>query len=446
MIRDPRFRTADDDLAVRLSRYWDALVDEDATPPEPTPDLGDLAVIVRGLADLPRDPAPEEVHARAKARLSANPEWLGLPTIRPHDVSSVPVASNGHTSHEVDAEDAGGERAPTPLRRILPFVELAALAAAILLLLYVAFGRDRHQAVAPVGGTPTVVPAPSPTPGVEIVTLGAVTMPVERLLTRLTAAPTPTPDNPALTPFQSPWWVATGRVVLAPGEGGSLPSISPATGIGFELLLEGSYTVSSGSPLRVVRVSGATEEIPAGTTVTLAPGDSVLHLDVGATQSWRNPGQTEAVLIGAGFYTSNTAIRQRGGTLVGVGGIAGEYWAEMEGNIWIASGIPDGPVLATIRRLTLSPGAALPAMPEVYPTLRWIESGEVGWTAVGAGIATRPPDKPTSRFFGGQRLPWTPSAPGVQIVLSNPSDTDPAVIWEVILTPAGPSPPSPEPS
>src|SRR5262249_61658867 len=62
MIRDPRFRTPDDELAVRLSRYWDDLVEEDTAPSEPASDLGDLVGIVRGLAESPRDSAPEDFH------------------------------------------------------------------------------------------------------------------------------------------------------------------------------------------------------------------------------------------------------------------------------------------------------------------------------------------------------------------------------------------------
>jgi hypothetical protein len=429
---------ADDQSLDALSRHWNAVVRGEPVLPEagPDPSLIDALAWATAQDDTPA-PDPAFV-ARLEGSLVGT-VWQTLPASAPVP----PRPSNGRVVPEP-------RRSNSPARPIVhePRRSPMALFATALLLLvtflgiYLAFRPQNQSVVAPVGGTPTVVPSATPIPGVEITDFGAVAVPIAIVRSRSAATPAPLPQEAVLTPFQAPWWITMGRVTLAPGEGGSLPAISPATGIGFELLLQGSFTVSSGATLHVVRADGTTEEIPMGTEVTLAPGDSVVHLDTGARQSWHNPGQTEAVLLGAGFYTSNLAVRVSHGTLVGVGGITGQMLAAMDGNTWNEAGLPDGPVVASFRRLTLAPGTALPPAPEIYPTLRWIESGELGWTPIGGGIATRPPGRPMMTYFGWQQPPWSPSSPGVQIVLSNPSETEPLIIWEVVMTPAGPSPPA----
>jgi hypothetical protein len=430
MIRDPRFRTPDDELAVRLSRYWDALVAEDIALSEPAAALGDLAVIVGDLAELPRDPAPEDVHARARARLSADPEWLSLLTTSPHVIASLPPASNGQ--RWIDDMETGSVsfRPPTLLRRMLPFVELTAIAAAILLLLYVAFRPERHEAVGPIGGTPTAVPAPTPIPGVTVDGIGTVTLPAETI------------------PGKGSWFGAW-RATLEPGAAGSYGSIAPNRSVGVESVLVGTYATRSEGPMRIIRSDGSTEDVPVGTEATIGPGESILVLDNAVARTFRNPGATQAVLVAWAITSMNGAAMrdtEAPEPALALGpGVTFQGLARMLPDVWDQATIPDGPLTIDVRRLTLAPGASLPPEPEVYPTLRWVESGRLGWDIAGEGVASPASGRPMMSYQEGEMVSWVPTRPGIRVVLRNPSKTTPVVLLVVSLAPAGTAAVTPTP-
>jgi hypothetical protein len=314
-------------------------------------------------------------------------------------------------------------------RRALSHVAMAFLLLVTGLSLYVAFRPLDHQATSPGEETPTVpviTPIPS-IPGIDIEAFGSMTLPVD------TSRPIVAIGDPT-----EAWGVEMTTTTLAPGATGQHPTIDYAKGTGVELVLDGTLKISSDATLRVTHLDGTTSDIPPGEPVTVNRGESVEHDDITVAQTWSNPGPGQTVLLGIGVFGINEIESDFEGYYVHFGGLD---WSRATVDLraqWSAFGLADGPVTATIRRLTIAPGAALPPARDSAPTLRWVESGEIGWTPVGDGIATRASNKPLNRYFSGQRVPWTTNLT-TEAILSNPSKKESAVVWEIVLTPRTPS-------
>lgn len=381
MIRDPRFRTPDDELAVRLSRYWDSLVDDDAVPATATADLGDLAVIVRGLADLPRDPAPKEIHRRAQARLSADPDWLTLLTTRPHIVTESLVVPNGYRPAADATEETAGERAPTPLRRTFPVVELAALAAAILLLLYVAFGRDR-QAQQP---TPTASPAPTAAP------------------TATGALPTPTTVASAV----GDWPMLGGGPTRTGGADRAVPANAPApkwtatlpAGIHFPVAAGDAVYVSNGGVIVALDAATGTERwrfdmgvassvaganppaVVGGVLYAAAHDGTVFALDAATGKPIWSHETNGTVSTGIAVANGIVYVGTNEGTLYALDATTGDQrWSYPTGPISISS-----PVIADGTVYVGGGGDKLFALDAVSGLLRWQHNVKPGMQSVTVG-------------------------------------------------------------
>ncbi|HEY7032221.1 MAG TPA: PQQ-binding-like beta-propeller repeat protein [Thermomicrobiales bacterium] len=158
---DPRFLPSGDRdrAAAQLGRFWDTVVAGGAELPDVAPELADLATVVRRLDTEPRDPAPTAVHAAIRDLIAATPSWSRLETV-PVTADPREIVTNGHVSLPPAGPATERSSLPRGLRRLLPIVEFVGLAAVIVALLYVAFGRD-HQSAAPT--TPTVAPTTVPT-------------------------------------------------------------------------------------------------------------------------------------------------------------------------------------------------------------------------------------------------------------------------------------------
>jgi outer membrane protein assembly factor BamB len=383
MIRDPRFRTPDDELAIRLGRYWDALVEEDAAPPGPAADLGDLAVIVRGLADLPRETAPEAIHARARARLGAHPDVLTFLTTESHDAATFPMVSNGH-AHIDDAEDESpNERPPTPFRRLLPFVELAGIAAVIAVLLFVAF--DHYQTADK--PTPTVSPTQIVTPTTAPVTPTAAPDAVGDW-PMLGGGPTRTGGADRTIPATAPTlkWAATlppgVRSPIAAGDavyasnGGVIVALDAATGTErWRFDLGVAPSVAGANPPAVV----------GGTVYAAAHDGTVFALDAATGHllwSHETGGTvTTSVAVAAGTVFVGTVE----GDLDALDAATGDLrWSSPTGPISVSS-----PVVADGVVYVGGGGDTLFAIDAASGSVRWREEVKAGMqsVAVGDGIA-----------------------------------------------------------
>ena len=77
-------------------------------------------------------------------------------------------------------------------------------------------------------------------------------------------------------------------------------------GVGAEVVQSGVYTLRLEAPLRVQRAGSTrpSEEIPAGTEVTLAAGDAVIYPNYAAPGDIRNAGAEPVTLIGVAIIAT----------------------------------------------------------------------------------------------------------------------------------------------
>jgi hypothetical protein len=150
------------------------------------------------------------------------------------------------------------------------------------------------------------------------------------------------------------------RFTLGPGASVTYPVGSSPPSVAFEVIGAGTYGVTSGGRLLVVRAAavatpGAGQMIPPGTEVTLGPGDAVVYLDNDeAVQTVRNLGQETVVGLSAGIFSTATTTAQPV--------VTGDYQADFLGSLpetaW--SAIPAGPVAVTLSREPLAADAPEP--------------------------------------------------------------------------------------
>jgi hypothetical protein len=107
---------------------------------------------------------------------------------------------------------------------------------------------------------------------------------------------------------------------------------------------------------------------------------------------------------------------------------------------WQRGTMPAGPLLLTMRRVTVAARASLPPTTDPYPAMRWLDEGQIGWSSVETGATPEAGAKPMQRFSYGAlvTLPWGPAQPGRQIIWSNPGNA-PAVLLEFIIAPVSAS-------
>lgn len=154
-----RAMSPDDELAAanQLARYLDAMASGE--PPESvpplSPELDELATIARALA-ADREPAPESVHSALRKMITAQPEWAAL---REQPSAIGPIALDRSVRVEPQPFDRPITR-PRSGRNWWPYLEAAALIAAVFVVLYVALGRNHQAAVT----TPTPAASPQASP------------------------------------------------------------------------------------------------------------------------------------------------------------------------------------------------------------------------------------------------------------------------------------------
>jgi hypothetical protein len=162
----------------------------------------------------------------------------------------------------------------------------------------------------------------------------------------------------------------------------AVPAGTFEKGILVDVVMEGSYALRSGGPLHVIRegVDGPPEQFAAGEEAVLATGDAVLYLDNDASWDFRNsapsqPGTALEVLI---ISTDPPALPVESVVdpehvdedpslhLEVLGRVEPEIWGNGAG----------GPLLVTIWRAELAPGASIPAPAAGIVQVVAAESGE----------------------------------------------------------------------
>jgi hypothetical protein len=162
----------------------------------------------------------------------------------------------------------------------------------------------------------------------------------------------------------------------------SVPAGTFEKGILVDVVMEGSYALRSGGPLHVMRegVEGPPEEFAAGEEAVLATGDAVLYLENDASWDFRNsapsqPGKALEVLI---ISTDPPALPVE--SVVDPEHVDDdpslhlEVLGRTEPEIW-ANGA-EGPLLVTVWRAELAPGASIPAPDTGIVQVVAAESGE----------------------------------------------------------------------
>ena len=114
------------------------------------------------------------------------------------------------------------------------------------------------------------------------------------------ALPTGDIESPLLPPHASRGRVPTpvSRAILR------LPWETVASGIGLEVVEDGTYTLRLDAPMTVVRAGGE-EEVTAGTEVTLDPGDAARFPDYAAPGEIRNGGTDAVSVVGLAILSQD---------------------------------------------------------------------------------------------------------------------------------------------
>jgi hypothetical protein len=273
-----------------------------------------------------------------------------------------------------------------------------ALATLLALMLLISVPRASHaQDATPFpAGDAMATPV---SPGAEITTEVLATI-------RLPAATVPPP--PAIVDV----WLAT----LMPGQelgfatGASPPSIVA------DVVLGGELMVLSKGRVQVQRAAGL-EEVAPDTVVTVHPEEAIIYLDNQAEQTFRNPGRSRLTALSFGIYSAAPP------STFTEGAVSQEDWAR--------SGLAGRDLAVTVERLTVPPGAALPAVvPEGRaPRVVLVAAGVAQAEIVTAGGATAPG---ADRFGAGQVIRLRTLGAGERLQLRN-TEAEPLVLLQVTL-------------
>jgi len=206
-------------------------------------------------------------------------------------------------------------------------------------------------------------------------------------------------------------WTLSPNQEMAFATGELPPSIAA------DVLLSGEVTVHSAGRMQVQRPQGV-EEVPPGTDVTLQAGETVIYVDNQAAQTVRNTGDDWARAISFGVFSTAPSSPLSDGPL--------------STEDWERSGLAGHDLVVTVERLTVAPGASLPAfVPDVHaPRIFAVAEGVVQSVLVSDDMAT--PSRPVS--FRRDDVMWFRTLnPGVRRQLRNDVDR-PLELLQVTLS------------
>ena len=217
------------------------------------------------------------------------------------------------------------------------------------------------------------------------------------------------PPSPAIVDV----WLAT----LRPGEelgfatGASPPSIVA------DVVLSGELMVLSEGRVRIQR-GEELEEVAPDTAVTIHPGEAIIYLDNQAAQTFRNPGRRTLTALSFGVFSAAPP------STFTAGPVSQEDWER--------SGLAGYDLTVTVERLTLPPGAALPAfVPDVRaPRVFAVAEGTAQAVIVTPGGAT---PATAERVGPGQVTRFRTLGAGERLQLRN-TETQPLVLLQVTVS------------
>ncbi len=229
------------------------------------------------------------------------------------------------------------------------------------------------------------------------------------------------------------------RLTLSPGA--SLPVlVGPLAGCwgrlakagaGAELIQSGAYTLRIDAPIRLLRAgaSAGPVDVPAGTEVTLEPGDTAIYPNYTVPGAISNDGDEPVVVVGVAI---NSIERSGDQTPMLPPAVELKLLATTPSAEWRS--LPAGPVNMSIWRLALPAGTS--AGPYEAPGLEslWIEKGEILHSLLRPG-ETEPRGRPLFHP-AGTGAPVMALAPGVRHVITS-KDDEPAELLVLSIEPAG---------
>jgi mannose-6-phosphate isomerase-like protein (cupin superfamily) len=238
----------------------------------------------------------------------------------------------------------------------------------------------------------------SPTAAIKTEALATIQLPAATI-----------PPPPAIVDV----WLAT----LRPGEelgfatGASPPSIVA------DVVLSGELMVLSEGRVQVQRAAGL-QEVAPDTAVTIHPGEAIIYVDNQAAQTFRNRGSRTLTAISFGIFSAAPP------STFTAGPVSQEDWQR--------SGLAGHDLTVTVERLTLPPGAALPAfVPDVRaPRVFAVAEGMAQAVIVTPGGAA---STVAERVGPGQVTRFRTLAAGERLQLRNAED-QPLVLLRVTVS------------
>jgi len=191
--------------------------------------------------------------------------------------------------------------------------------------------------------------------------------------------------------------------------------------------LEGELQMPVTGRTEIIRASGDVEALDTGVALRAEPGDTVIGYDLSLPKVLANPAATPIDLLGSLFAHGGWGVNDI--PLVETGSAL-----EFPGGDWLTpydfgeAGLTGRPLLVTIRRVTLEPGAKI-EVEDRYAAVRLIEGGTVTSTPMEDGVPT------ADSIRHGSTIPYVEPEPGSVIELSN-QGSETAMFYELAIEPA----------
>ena len=202
-------------------------------------------------------------------------------------------------------------------------------------------------------------------------------------------------------------------------------------GAGAELIQSGAYTLRLEAPIRLQRhgASDALIDVPAGTEITLGPGDTAIYPNYTAPGVIRNDGDEPVVVVGVAI---NSIERSVDHIPMLPPAVDLKLLASTPSAEWRS--LPAGPVSVSVWRLALPAGASAGPYEATGLESLWIEKGQILHSLLRPGEA-EPRGRPLFHP-AGTGAPVMALAPGVRHVITS-KDAQPAQILVLSVEPAG---------
>jgi hypothetical protein len=243
---------------------------------------------------------------------------------------------------------------------------------------------SRAQEASPLPAGEAIATPVSPSTGITTEVLAEIRLPAAAI-----------PASPAIVDV----WLAT----LAPGEAIAFETGASPPSIVADIVLGGELIVRSAGRVLVQRAAGL-EEVAPNTMVTIHPDEAIIYVDNRAAQSFRNPGRGTLTALSVGVFSAAPP------STFTAGAVGQADWAR--------SGLAGRDLTVAVERLTVPPGARLPAFvpdvraPRVFVVAQGVARSVVT-TPTGAALPT------AERFGPGQVIGFRTLDAGERLQVRN---------------------------